>query len=77
MCICIYVYMYICIYVNMYMCVIYIYIYIHIYIGVPQHLAGGHAAAGRPPEPEQGEARVRPVHLLRVSISEGLTQADS
>ena len=48
----------------MYMCIVCVYIYIYIHI---EREREGYSV---PP-------RLRPVRLLRVSISEGLTQADS
>ena len=48
------------------------YIYIYIYI-----TCGRRGAVNAPGDPKGGLSEVRPVRLLRVWISEGLTQADS
>ena len=62
---CVYVYIYICIYIC-----IYIYIYIYIYTHTHTHT---HA----PARPNNDHMIIRPVRLLRVWVSEDLTQANS
>ena len=65
--VCVYIYIYTHMYAYRYICVcIYIYIYICIMYLYKLHIVGNHMAVV-----------LRPACLLRVSTSEGLTQADS
>ena len=65
-----YIHMYIYIYIYMCVCIsLSLYIYIYIYI-VESRPSGKVLCLNE-------KSMVRPVHLLRVSISEGLTQANS
>ena len=70
----IYIYIYICIYIYIYT---YIYIYIHICSRFGSSLALPGVRRRLPPDAPPPPVLVRPVRLLRVSISEGLTQASS